>query len=521
MNRRNFLVNFLLWILAFFFGYTIKKEGENLNLFNTDTRMVLDRDENNISDKIGNLHEQLSDIVSIRSQGITGIGDETTAFFNAVNNLARQHKMILIPQDLTISISNCTISNKSNFGILCYGKIKRVNNSSANSLIELSGCTDVNIPFLNTDGNVANNGNIVNEVQHSLRVGNGCNKINIGVFNDSNPSGDTFYINDGNNITIDTIRSISINATGRNAFSLIKGKNIFVDKIISLNTGHPTMPGGIDLEPNLNTDNISNVKINYALVTTYGVNGFQIANPNGALVQNIEMNGFVTKINTPTNQYAVALNNVDGFKGNIKCKQTGQTTCDAVLLNNCNNIDLYVDSDNSSRGFLLTGYVTDFQIKGKLKNTKLSGITLAATNYKGIFDMTIKDVGKSGSGSVVYVASGSSASNIIFRGDFSKATYGHSCFRIEGTVSNLRAENLDMSGWADSFRVNGANAGGGLFGVNCPNYNYRNALPAGVDGYTQGMVIWNTAATADGKVGWIVVASGKPGTIKPFGVIEA
>ncbi|MBT2724836.1 hypothetical protein [Bacillus sp. ISL-46] len=61
MIRRNFLVNLLLWILAFFFGYTIKKEGENLNLLKTDARMVLDKDGNNISEKIDVFSTQLAD----------------------------------------------------------------------------------------------------------------------------------------------------------------------------------------------------------------------------------------------------------------------------------------------------------------------------------------------------------------------------------------------------------------------------------------------------------------------------
>ncbi|MFE4142783.1 right-handed parallel beta-helix repeat-containing protein [Peribacillus sp. YIM B13472] len=61
MERRNFLVNILLWMLTFFFGFTIKKEGDILNLSKTDARMVLDRDGKNISDKIGNLNEQLAD----------------------------------------------------------------------------------------------------------------------------------------------------------------------------------------------------------------------------------------------------------------------------------------------------------------------------------------------------------------------------------------------------------------------------------------------------------------------------
>jgi hypothetical protein len=40
LDRRNFMVNLILGILAFFFGYTIKKEGENVKLLKTDAGMV-------------------------------------------------------------------------------------------------------------------------------------------------------------------------------------------------------------------------------------------------------------------------------------------------------------------------------------------------------------------------------------------------------------------------------------------------------------------------------------------------
>ncbi|MCP1092502.1 right-handed parallel beta-helix repeat-containing protein [Bacillaceae bacterium OS4b] len=55
-------MNILLWILAFFFGYTIKKEGENLNLFKTNSRMVLEGDGKKISNAIVHLNEQLAKI---------------------------------------------------------------------------------------------------------------------------------------------------------------------------------------------------------------------------------------------------------------------------------------------------------------------------------------------------------------------------------------------------------------------------------------------------------------------------
>lgn len=48
MNRRNFLVDIIFWILAFFFGYTIKKESENLSLLKKDTMTAVEKDRNNL-----------------------------------------------------------------------------------------------------------------------------------------------------------------------------------------------------------------------------------------------------------------------------------------------------------------------------------------------------------------------------------------------------------------------------------------------------------------------------------------
>lgn len=54
MNRKNFIINILLWILAFFFGYSIKKEGENLDITGKNGRSV--------SKKIDTLSETLEEV---------------------------------------------------------------------------------------------------------------------------------------------------------------------------------------------------------------------------------------------------------------------------------------------------------------------------------------------------------------------------------------------------------------------------------------------------------------------------
>ena len=121
LNRRNFLVNILLWILAFFFGYTIKKEGEDLNLFKTDERIILDGDGKKISDKIGYLNEQLAETakkidgyINLSSYCVGGgIVDDTTGFLNAKNYAETNKTSIYVDGHFLIkqgfTIENMTI----------------------------------------------------------------------------------------------------------------------------------------------------------------------------------------------------------------------------------------------------------------------------------------------------------------------------------------------------------------------------------------------------------------------------
>lgn len=51
---------------------------------------------------------------------------------------------------------------------------------------------------------------------------------------------------------------------------------------------------------------------------------------------------------------------------------------------------------------------------------------------------------------------------------------------------------------------------------------FGSGIPGSGDGtFRQGDIIYNVGATASGKVGWVCVAGGAPGTWKPFGVIDA
>lgn len=128
LNRRNFIVDFLFWILAFFFGYTTKNVEENLNLLKSDKRMVLDKEGNNISeDDISN--QLVDNAINVKKFGAKGDGvtDDTIAIQNAINfaqtlvrgrfldgaNVLLAKGTFLISNTLTITDSNISLCGDS------------------------------------------------------------------------------------------------------------------------------------------------------------------------------------------------------------------------------------------------------------------------------------------------------------------------------------------------------------------------------------------------------------------------
>lgn len=450
-----------------------------------------------------------------------GVADDTDAVKSALNS----GNSVYFDKGKTYIVDTITISNISGISIFGAGLLKRKADASLNAIVRVSNCHNINIYELNTDGNIAENGGTVAEAKISLRIDNGSSYIHIGRLLDKNPSGDTLYLNNCNNISVGLVVSNSDNYTGRNALSIIKAENVYISVLVCQKTGYSTMPGGICLEPNSATDAIKHVKIGKAVILTDGTYGFTISNASyQADISDITIpDCYIEKAEKTSNRNngCVTIHFAKRVFGRFIVKQTGENVDQLDNGFNFGNIDtaeIELYCDNAQRGMFITGVISDVTVKGTITNSYQNAIQLnnTANSKNNVFDFTIGDLALSGSGAVVMVSSGAVASGVKFKGDFSKKNAGGQCFRFEGTISDMVADGVDMSNWATNNKVYGANAGsGGFIGYNCKNYNYLPAQPNGYDGYTQGTVVYNTQP-ANGVFCWVCTASGKTGTWVPI-----
>ena len=327
-----------------------------------------------------------------------GDGTDETEVIQAIFDYATSnHKTVLIPEGYTFMVDQILIYGKENFAIQGLGTLKHVPDASG-SILKLSLCRDFFIEEINTDGNVEANetykGRRLDESEelHSVEIV-WCGDFRVGRISDINPAADSLYIKDVVNGEIDTLIASSLEPCGRNGLSIIKARNLLIDNAKIDNIGVDGMPGGIDLEPNNGTDDINNVVINSAKVRTAHGDGIAVTNQYGAIVRDIEINGEVTKYGS-SKGYVFKLNNLDGFRGNVKVYQEGEGTSTGARISGCNNVNVRLEIYNADNGIDLGVKSSNIRLTGKIIGANRDGISIWRGLRDSVIDMEIKKTGQ-------------------------------------------------------------------------------------------------------------------------------
>jgi len=245
--------------------------------------------------------------VNVRQFGAVGDGllldgsinpsptDDTQAFIDAFDFVTNNHYTLTTDYGKTYIVDGVVVDGKSNFGFNSKGILKRQDNLPAtNSVVTTTktltfkNCSKFNIPLINFDGNALNNhcDPLANpyddyttycpEVRHSFVLEN-CRDFNIEKITGTNPSGDLLFItgNQTDNYHIGIVDGTATEAIGRNALSIVEGKNFIIDTINSNGIGHFKMPGGFDIEPEVG-QYVENGSIGNVNVKTGGYSGLSM-----------------------------------------------------------------------------------------------------------------------------------------------------------------------------------------------------------------------------------------------------
>jgi hypothetical protein len=479
-------------------------------------------------------------VISVKDYGAVGDGrtDDSAAITSAYAAAVAAKKCLFFPGGTYLAGAPAlVISGVDGFSLNMNGRLKRNDNSARSSMIVLSNSTNVSIGTIRTDGNAANNGYggfLVDEVKQDVRLDN-CTRVKIGLLDSINPAGDSLYIaggtgNNTTNVQIDTVSSVSTTFTGRNAVSIIKGANIQIGKILSINTGHPgngstqlAMPSGLDIEPNISTDLVNNVQVGSLIVRSAGGGGLGVYSGAGQIITNVTIASISIEKNSSVSSQSAAANIMgvkhlsigsfqhkgDGVAMGVNLDDSSDVRMD-MHLNNCGGVGLMLGASAT---------VTDFLITGSIRITALHSIVVYAAD-NGVLDMTIQNQGD-GYSVIAKNSGGSTSSNLIFRGNWTIGTTGSLGVSADSAttgITNWLLDRVDLTGYPADQRIVSGTTLQNVAKRNCVGLNFGTAAPSW-DIWRAGDIIWNTTPAAGGVPGWICVTSGSPGTWKAMGVL--
>jgi len=271
MKRRTFLRNIFLFILAFIFGYIVKKEDENTILQLVDSNKGTGNDAKLIADEFKDLTEQsVGTAINVKSFGAKGdgISDDTLAIQNAINSLPNGGK-ILIPDGTYIINADTSLKPNSNqtLSLSKKAKLKAKPNSDASyQIINIVEKENVVIEGGFIEGERDEHLGVNEEAGMGISIVRNSKNITIRNTHISKCWADGIYIGGYLPCYNINIYNVTCDNNRRQGMSVVNVETLTIRDSFFTNTAGALPEAGIDIEPE-NYSSVKNITIDNVVCT--------------------------------------------------------------------------------------------------------------------------------------------------------------------------------------------------------------------------------------------------------------
>ena len=426
--------------------------------------------------------------VDARAYGAVGDGvtDDTTAVQNALTAVATAGygATLFIPPGVFI-VDDINVTNGHDFNIFCMGTLKLKHAVVAtHNVLRLTTCYNMTLD-IRADGNVANNGTPVSQHLHLLKM-DGCYNASVSLFG-KNLAGDGLYLTGGcHDINSPHLLCYNGGDYGRNVLSIIKASRINFNNIIGYRVGHTTMPGGIDIEPDVVEDLNEDINFNNVIIYTAGGGGFQLYNGVAATLRRIKAKNIQLEKSAGCASGATGLNvkNATDCEISIRVQSNLSANDSFAILTTCTNLTLEIYAQNAHNGINIIES-TGGKIFGKIEDIGGNGVDfISGTSARLTLDrLTIENcnVDAGGTGSCIYLRDAATVNDLTIN-DCNLSKVGSTVFalgRTAGVYARWSVIDCNLTGYGATDPICGfANAVGLL------QMSYFNAPVVFADGDT-------------------------------------
>ncbi|MCO0597361.1 right-handed parallel beta-helix repeat-containing protein [Peribacillus butanolivorans] len=312
-----------------------------------------------------------------------------------------------------------------------------------------------------------------------------------------------------------TIRNIVSDSNRRQGISLIRCKNTKVLDSVFSNTNGAAPEAGIDIEPDPTMADSENITVKGC--TLFGNKG------SGIMVTFNVINSKISENNCFGNKDGIY---VVGDVADAARQPKGIDISDNICNNNLRNgirIE-YVKNTNVLNNIVKNNLDRGLNVytleNGKIERNHVEGNTLTGIyvqlNSKNVH--VLRNVLKGNGGSAGLLVN-QSTTNCTVSNNQIEGTNTYAILVNDATVAGVNITDNDLSLFTGTTKIlnNGINC---LVSDSKTKGGLVTAIPT-TGTWEKGQILYNSAPTAGGKLGWVCITAGSPGTWKGFGAIDA